>query len=65
MNRLISQYKDGIELVISNNDEMALGAVEAYRKAGYEQAEWPVISVLMDYDDALEAIKAGEMQGTV
>ena len=28
MNRLISQYKDGIELVISNNDEMALGAVE-------------------------------------
>ena len=38
MNRLISQYKDGIELVISNNDEMALGAVEAYRKAGYEQA---------------------------
>ena len=33
MNRLISQYKDGIELVISNNDEMALGAVEAYRKA--------------------------------
>ena len=40
MNRLISQYKDGIELVISNNDEMALGAVEAYRKAGYEQAEW-------------------------
>ena len=43
MNRLISQYKDGIELVISNNDEMALGAVEAYRKAGYEQAEWPVI----------------------
>ena len=65
MNRLISQYKDGIELVISNNDEMALGAVEAYRKAGYEQAEWPVIFGIDGLDDALEAIKAGEMQGTV
>mgnify|MGYP002315367717 CR=1 FL=1 len=65
MNRLISQYQDGIELVISNNDEMALGAVEAYRKAGYEQAEWPVIFGIDGLDDALEAIKAGEMQGTV
>ena len=65
MNRLISQYKDGIELVISNNDEMALGAVEAYRKAGYEQAERPVIFGIDGLDDALEAIKAGEMQGTV
>ena len=65
LNRLISQYKDGIELVISNNDEMALGAVEAYRKAGYEQAEWPVIFGIDGLDDALEAIKAGEMQGTV
>ena len=65
MNRLISQYKDGIELVISNNDEMALGAVEAYRKARYEQAEWPVIFGIDGLDDALEAIKAGEMQGTV
>ena len=31
MNRLISQYGTEIELVLSNNDEMALGAVEAYR----------------------------------
>ena len=54
-----------VNLVISNNDEMALGAVEAYRKAGYEQAEWPVIFGIDGLDDALEAIKAGEMQGTV
>ena len=37
MNRLISQYGKKIELVMSNNDEMALGAVEAYRKAGYSK----------------------------
>ena len=40
MTRLISQYEDGIELVISNNDEMALGAVEAYRKSEYVPSEW-------------------------
>ena len=34
-------------------------------KAGYEQAEWPVIFGIDGLDDALEAIKAGEMQGTV
>ena len=33
MSRLIEQYGDEIELVISNNDEMALGAVEAWKKA--------------------------------
>ena len=39
MNRLISQYGKEIELVMSNHDEMALGAVEAYRKAGYARED--------------------------
>lgn len=65
MNRLISQYGEGIELILSNNDEMALGAVEAYRKAGYEPSRRPVIFGIDGLDDALEAIKDGEMQGTV
>lgn len=47
MNRLISQYGKKIELVMSNNDEMALGAVEAYRKAGYVREEWPVIDQIV------------------
>lgn len=65
MNRLISQYGTGIELVISNNDEMALGAVEAYQKVGYEQKDWPVIFGIDGLDDALQKVKSGEMQGTV
>ena len=65
MNRLISQYGDRIELVLSNNDEMALGAVEAYRKAEYDREKWPVIFGIDGLDDALEAVKSGEMQGTV
>lgn len=36
MSRLIEQYGEKIELVISNNDEMALGAVAACQKAGYD-----------------------------
>ena len=65
MTRLISQYEDGIELVISNNDEMALGAVEAYRKSEYVPSKWPVIFGIDGLDSALEAVKSGEMQGTV
>ena len=65
MNRLISQYGDGIEMILSNNDDMALGAIEAYQKAGYELSQRPVIFGINGMDDALEAIQSGEMQGTV
>lgn len=65
MNRLISQYGKKIELVMSNNDEMALGTVEAYRKAGYVREEWPVIFGIDGLEEALEAVKAGEMQGSI
>ena len=65
MSRLIEQYGDEIELVISNNDEMALGAVEAWQKAGYDCRNWPVIFGIDGLDDALGAIKTGKMKGTV
>ena len=65
MNRLISQYGTEIELVLSNNDEMALGAVEAYRTVGYAREDWPVIFGIDGLEDALEAVKAGEMQGSI
>ncbi len=65
MSKLIEQYKDSIELIISNNDEMALGAIEAYTKAGYEDDELPAIFGIDGLNDALEAIKSGKMQGTV
>ena len=65
MNRLISQYGKEIELVISNNDEMALGAVEAYRTVGYAREDWPVIFGIDGLEEALKAVKAGEMQGSI
>lgn len=65
MSQLISQYGPEIEMVISNNDEMALGAVEAYRNAGYKKEDYPIIFGIDGLDDSLEAISDGMMQGTV
>ena len=65
MTQLISQYGSQIELVISNNDEMALGAVEAYDNSSISRDKWPVIFGIDGLDDALPAIKQGNMQGTV
>lgn len=65
MTQLISQYGSQIELVISNNDEMALGAVEAYDNSSISRDKWPVIFGIDGLDDALQAIKQGNMQGTV
>ena len=64
-NQLIEQYGDKIEMIISNNDEMALGALEAYKKSKYDKKQWPIIFGIDGLDDALAAIKNGEMQGTV
>ena len=65
MSQLIDHYGTEIELVISNNDEMALGAVEAYRTVGYAREDWPVIFGIDGLEEALEAVKAGEMQGSI
>ena len=63
--QLIDQYGNNIEMIISNNDEMAIGAVEAYKKSGYGEDEWPIICGIDGLNDALIAAKEGQMQGTV
>ena len=63
--QLIDQYGNNIEMIISNNDEMAIGAVEAYKKSGYGEDEWPSICGIDGLNDALIAVKEGQMQGTV
>ena len=37
MEQLIGQYPNQIELVLSNNDDMALGAMDAYKKLNYTE----------------------------
>ena len=71
MSTALAQYtesnKNMIELVIANNDEMALGAVSALQTAGYNKEGKTVIPVFgVDATDAAKsAIKSGSMVGTI
>lgn len=68
---ILAQYNESNgnmpELIIANNDDMALGAIKALQVAGYNTAGATVIPVFgVDATDmAKEAIAAGQMIGTV
>lgn len=66
MAALINSLGRRIECVISNNDDMALGAIEALKAAGYMglRGGIPVIGVDAT-QPALEAILQGSLYGTV
>jgi len=66
MSHIIASYGARIECVLSNNDEMALGAIEALKAAGYftEGKFMPVVGVDATAP-ALEALKEGTLLGTV
>lgn len=71
MNTILSQYseanKNMVELVIANNDEMALGAISALQGAGYNNGTGKTIPVFgVDATDAAQAkIKEGNMVGSI
>ncbi len=71
MSTILAQYsesnKNMVELVIANNDEMALGAVSSLQSAGYNKSGAKTIPVFgVDATDAArDAIKNGGMAGTI
>ena len=71
MKTILSGYSEAggnmVELVIANNDEMALGAVASLNEAGYNKAGGRNIPVFgIDATDAAkDKIKSGAMTGTV
>ena len=71
MSTILAQYSEStnnmVELVIANNDEMALGAISALQSAGYNTGKGVTIPVFgVDATDAAKsAIKNGYMAGTV
>ena len=71
MNTILSQCSEAngnmIELVIANNDDMALGAISALQAAGYNKEGGKVIPVFgVDATEAAkDAIKQGSMIGTI
>ncbi|WP_024865300.1 substrate-binding domain-containing protein [Butyrivibrio sp. FCS014] len=65
MSQLIEQSGDSIELVLSNNDDMALGAIDAYEAAGVLESAMPVFFGIDGTDVGLEAVAQGKLKGTV
>ena len=63
MDKWINEHGDKIEVVFSNNDEMALGAIEALKKS--EIKDMPIIVGVDGISEALEAIKDRSLTGTV
>ncbi|MFT8351448.1 galactose ABC transporter substrate-binding protein [Clostridium saccharoperbutylacetonicum] len=62
------RYNTGIEAIISNNDEMAIGAIEVLNKYGYNTEDGTKNIAVVGVDAipaAQELIKKGEMTGSV
>ncbi len=63
MEQWLEKYPDEIELVISNNDEMALGAIDAIERL---ETDRPIKLVGIDATPAaVEAVREGKLMGTV
>ncbi|MEF2114686.1 MULTISPECIES: galactose ABC transporter substrate-binding protein [Clostridium] len=66
MDAWISKFNNKIEFVISNNDVMALGAIDSLEKAGYLSGNKFIPVVGIDaIPAAIKKIKEGKMVGTV
>lgn len=62
--RWIEKYNDKVELIISNNDDMALGAIDVLNKSKIKN-NMPLIVGVDGINDALKAIDNRQMTGTV
>lgn len=67
MKQFLDKYGDEIEIVLANNDDMALGAIDALKAAGISAKDenWPTILGIDGTTVGLEAVEKGEMLGTV
>ena len=59
----LEEFGDGVEVIFSNNDDMALGAIDAL--ADTPRDRWPLIVGVDATAPALEAVAAGQLYGTV
>lgn len=65
MQQWLEQYGGQIEVVFANNDDMALGAIDACLAAGMTEEELPFVVGVDATPPALEAVEAGTLKGTV
>ena len=65
MEQLIAAHQKQIELVLSNNDDMALGGLDAYAKLNYPTSAMPVFFGIDGTAPGLKAVASGQLAGTV
>ncbi|WP_297426272.1 galactose ABC transporter substrate-binding protein [Clostridium sp.] len=68
ISKLFLQYDTRIEAIIANNDEMAIGAIEALQGYGYNKGDKAKTIAVVGVDatpEARELIRKGEMAGSV
>lgn len=65
MEQIFSQYSNKIELVLANNDDMALGAIDAYEKSNLTSSAFPVFVGIDGTAVGLQAVVDGKLAGTV
>ncbi len=62
---MIKQYGNRIELVLANNDDMALGAIDAYANSNIPESNRPYILGIDGTAPGRAAVKEGDMAATV
>lgn len=62
---MLTQFNGKIELIIANNDDMALGAIDALKASQIPKEEWPGVVGIDGTDAGLDAVRNEEMLGTV
>lgn len=65
MEQIIGEHQSKIELVLSNNDDMALGAVDAYKKLNYTSSALPAFLGIDGTEAGLQGVENQELWGTV
>ena len=65
MEQMIETYGEGVELVLANNDDMALGAADACDSREIPEEERPAIIGIDGTKVGLEGVRNGKLIGTV
>lgn len=69
MTHFLAQHGENIEVVFCNNDEMALGAIQALHtavaKGEISEKAWPIVVGIDGTPGGVQAVRNGDMHGTV
>jgi D-galactose-binding periplasmic protein len=65
MMQFYAEFQEKIELIISNNDDMALGVIDAYDRIGVPKDRRPLIYGIDGTKAGIDAVKKGSLQATV